>query len=116
MNFNLLAYLIYSSITAFIIVYMGYQFYKNGIHYLLDLFKTDSKTAHFVNKLLLFGYYLLNLGYVAISLSFWPEIISLIQVIELTATRSGIIILGLGALHYFNLFWLKQLPKLISIH
>lgn len=116
MNYNLLAYTNYFLITAFIVVYMGFKFYKNGIHFLLDLFPNDSKTAHFVNKLLLFGYYLLNLGYIAVSLSFWPSLTSLVEVIELTATRSGIIILGLGAMHYFNLFWLKQIPKFISIH
>jgi hypothetical protein len=109
-NLNILAYGIYFLITAVIIVKIGWMFYVNGAHYLHDLFVNDNETADTLNKMLLMGYYLLNLGYVAVSLGYWPHIDTNIQLIELIAERTGFIALGLALMHYINMAWV-QLAK-----
>ena len=107
MNFNLLTYAIYTALTVFLILRVGWLFYINGAHYLYELFGNDRNTADNLNRLLLIGYYLLNLGYVALSLSFWPTITGTIQMIEMLGDRIGLITLGLGILHMMNMAWVR---------
>lgn len=114
MNLNILTYAIYTMITAFLVLRVGWVFYQNGAHYLHDLFEDDRPTADSLNRLLLLGYYLLNLGYVAFSLSFWPKLTGLVQVIELISERTGLIVLGLGVMHYLNMAWVRLAKRLMK--
>lgn len=116
MNLNILTYAIYSLITAVIVVKVGWMFYKNGAHYLHEIFGNESEAADFINRLLLVGYYLINLGYVAVSLNFWPTIDSAIQMTELISQRSGFIILGLGVMHFFNMLWVRLVKLYYNTH
>ncbi len=107
MNLNILTYAIYTLVTAFLVFRVGWVFYVNGAHYLYDIFISDRDTADSLNRLLLLGYYLLNLGYVAVSLSFWPQIEDYVQLIEMLGERTGIIVLGLGVMHFMNMAWVR---------
>ena len=111
MNLNLTAYGIYLLVTFYITVIVGYKFYKNGIHLVLDLFQNNVEGAHAINKLLLVGYYLVNLGYLAISISLWPMITSYHQMLQLIFNEVSFILLVLAFLHYNNIFWLHFLSK-----
>ena len=113
-NYNILAYILYGMITAFIIVRVGWMFYINGAHYLYDLFIGDKDTADMLNRLLLLGYYLLNLGYVAVSLSYWPTILGVKDLAELLAERIGFILLGLALMHYINMAWVQIAHKFLN--
>tara|TARA_Y100000782_G_scaffold115604_1_gene161426 strand:+ start:32163 stop:32510 length:348 start_codon:yes stop_codon:yes gene_type:complete len=108
MQLNTLTYIIYSLIMAFIIIYVGWRFYINGEHYLHEIF-SDAIMVRFINRLLLIGYYLVNLGYVAVTLNNWPTIKSYLQLLEAISTKAGFIILSLGILHYFNMLWIRIL-------
>ena len=111
MNLNLVSYALYLSITFYITVVVGYRFYKNGIYLVLELFNPNSAGAHAINKLLLVGYYLVNLGYLAISIRTWPHINSIQTMIGLLFEEVSFILLVLALLHYNNLFWLHYLSK-----
>ena len=111
MNLNIVAYTIYLGITFYITVIVGYKFYKNGIHLILELFQPNEAGAHAINKLLLVGYYLVNLGYLAISISGWPTISNYPQMFGILTKQVSIILLLLSVLHYNNLFWLNYLSK-----
>lgn len=114
MNLNILTYAIYGCITAFIIIRVGWIFFVNGAHYLHDIFENDLETANTINKLLLVGYYLINLGYVAVSLSFWPTITNYILLIELIAERTSWIVLSLALMHYINMLWVRVLKNYLQ--
>lgn len=61
------------------------------------------------------GYYLLNIGYAAMTLISWQTIVSVPQLVELIAYKSAIIISMLSILHYTNIFLLtKYVQKLIQ--
>lgn len=113
MNLNILTYLIYSIITGFIILRVGWLFYHFGAAYLYEIFGERRSLADAVNKLLLIGYYLLNLGYVAVSLSFWPQVHHLTQMLELLSAKVGFICLALGLIHFLNMLWVRLLKKQI---
>ncbi|NML20726.1 hypothetical protein HHL16_07565 [Pseudoflavitalea sp. G-6-1-2] len=99
---NLFAYILYLLITYFITVHAGQVFYRNGLIYVLDLLDGNQQLAAYINRMLLTGYYLLNLGYVALTLSEWRPG-SFAAIIEEICTRTGRIMLLLAAIHFANM-------------
>lgn len=97
----MLSYLIITGTTT---LRVGHTLYKNGIHYLLMLFDTD--TAHSLNTILLTGYYLLNLGLIIFTGATWPQTNSSADIIGVLAVRTGQILTLLGVIHAGNIIWL----------
>lgn len=56
-----------------------------------------------INKTLLIGYYLLNLGYMTVSILSWEVVDSKLGVINVVSERVGIIMVTLALMHYFNI-------------
>lgn len=106
-NLNILSYLIYFPLMSLIIIRVGRTCHDNGIIWMDRLF-TDRDFVRRVNKLLLIAYYLLNIGYVAITLQEWPIIDTYTTLFEELATNAGLILLMLALLHFFNIgvIWL----------
>jgi NO-binding membrane sensor protein with MHYT domain len=117
-NYNFISYLIYLPITFYITVIVGWVLYKKGIVFLIDAFNSNVELASILNKFLLLGYYLLNLGYAAVSINIFSEINSITQLIEELSKRIGMLIIGLALMHYFNMYTFshfnKQIQKLYS--
>lgn len=114
MNLNIIGYIIYLSITSVIILKVGKLCYDNGNLFVSQLIPNHEELCHQINKTLLVGYYLLNLGYCAMTLISWKKIITTNQLIEIIATKSAIIILTIGFMHYINIILLtKYIKKLI---
>jgi len=107
-NYNLLTYCIYTPIILFITIRVGWLFYKNGAVFLQKIFDNHSITKT-INKLLLTGYYLVNIGYSVIMISFWEVVESVDGVVHSITTRTGIIMLFLAVLHYNNIIILKYI-------
>jgi hypothetical protein len=82
---------------------VGLRFYRNGKIYILRLFRGDEKLTDFINKMLLVGYYLLNLGYATIMLSTWKTIHSWTEIVYSVFTMTGKIMLTLAILHFINM-------------
>lgn len=114
MNYNIIAYLIYLPISFYISVILGKVFYRNGRYFILEAFSGDEVITDAINHFLLIGYYLLNLGYDAYSLSFWPELASTMQLINELSLRLGSLVLGLGLMHYFNIYSIIYFTKEIK--
>ena len=119
-NYNLISYIIYLPITFYITVVVGWILYKKGIVFLNDTFNSNLELASILNRFLLLGYYLLNLGYAAVSIHIFSEINSISQLIEELSKRIGMLIIGLAIMHYFNMYTFshfnKQIQKLYSIN
>lgn len=109
-SLNILSYLIYGIITFYITVKVGWICYKNGIHF-IQLELQDEQIAHSVNKLLLVGYYLLNLGYALSMIYTWKTIHNHLELLSTLSYRTAYIILGLGLMHYFNIAVITLLRK-----
>lgn len=100
---NTLAYIIYLSLTYLITVHAGLIFYRNGKVYILQLLDGDENLTSFINKMLLTGYYLLNLGYTALSIRSWNTIITWDQLIATVVMLTGKIMLILSLIHFMNM-------------
>ncbi len=92
-------------------VKVGWLFYKNGEVFLLNLFHNNTALVKSINNLLLIGYYLTNIGYAIITISYWENLSSIVEMINSLSKTIGKIILLLAIMHYNNIFWLRQLNK-----
>jgi len=100
---NLLAYAIYILITYLITVHAGLALYRNGRIYILQLLDGDESLTDQVNRILLTGYYLVNLGYAALKISSWQTIITFEELVSSLSSSIGNITLLLAVLHYINM-------------
>nr|WP_294902483.1 hypothetical protein [uncultured Lacibacter sp.] len=100
---NSLAYIIYLFITYLVTVHVGFRFYKNGRVYILNLLSGDEELTNFINRLLLVGYYLLNLGYAAMMISMWEHINNWLHLFISICTMTGRIMLTLALIHFLNM-------------
>ncbi|MCJ7932545.1 MAG: hypothetical protein MUW56_02645 [Chryseobacterium sp.] len=101
--FNIISYLLFLGISSYITIDVGRRCYQTGKVYLKYLLEDESLCLT-INRILLGCYYLLNLGYIAINLTFWERINSMGQAAAVTAGRIGGITLILCILHYLNIF------------
>ena len=111
MNLNIIAYLIYFSITGIIIVKVGTICYDNGNIFVSELIPNHEDLCHKINQLLLVGYYLLNIGYCAITIISWEQIESITQLIEVITSKSAFIIIAIAVMHYINIILLTNYIK-----
>ena len=100
---NTLAYIIYLFITYLITVHVGLRFYRNGRIYILRLLHEDEKLTDFINRMLLTGYYLLNLGYAALMIRFWQTIKDWPELFASIGSMTGKIMLTLAVMHFMNM-------------
>ena len=115
MNYNLLGYGIFISVIAFIIVIVGKICYRNGNIFVAALIPDHLELCQQINKSLLVSYYLVNIGYCAMTLISWETINNPLQLAEVLASKVATIICILSILHYSNIFLLTNtIHKLIK--
>jgi len=107
---NIYVYILYLSLATLITVGVGRDLHKNGYFLILDLFQ-NKLFAKTVNNLLLTGYYLVNLGYVAIVISNFGTVDSLNLAMNELSKKLGAILLILGFLHFNNIILLHLLSR-----
>lgn len=95
-------YIAYSVISVGLTVWLARTLFKNGAVFLQDVFPDNPKMADAVNRLLVVGFYLVNLGYASLLLKAGPAV-SAVQAIEVLSFKLGALLLSLGAMHFGNL-------------
>ena len=100
-------YLAYLAISVGLTVWVATTLSRNGLLFLQDVF-ADTQLAKAVNHLLVMGFYLLNLGYVAVAMRSAHAIRSGSEALETLSTKVGLVLLVLGVLHFGNVFFLNR--------
>ncbi len=100
-------YLAYLAISVGLTVWVATTLARNGMIFLEDVF-ADRKLARAVNQLLVMGFYLLNLGYVAVAMQSHKTIRDTSTALETLSTKLGLVLLVLGVLHFGNVFFLGR--------
>ncbi len=111
MDKHVLAYSIYLAVTIALTVFVGRTLFRNGRIFLRDIFHGNLELAESVDKLLLVGYYLVNIGYAVRAMIISISISDNRQLMEVLSQKIGVIVLILGAMHFFNLFIFFKLRK-----
>lgn len=107
MDHKVWMYLAYLAISVGLTVWVATTLSRNGMVFLEDVFQ-DSKLAKAVNQLLVMGFYLLNLGYVAVAMTSTASIPTTAEALETLSWKIGLVLLVLGVLHFFNVFFLNR--------
>jgi hypothetical protein len=102
MNYNILGYGIYLAIILFVVLYVGKALFTNGRLFCIHAFNRDVRLADAINKMLLAGYYLINIGYSVFILIIREEIPDGKRLLEVLGFKLGAIVLALGIIHYLN--------------
>ena len=101
-------------IMFYVIAVVGWKLYIYGRPFLMENMSEETHLVNPVNKLLLMGYYIFNLGYVALSIQDWETIHTIPELINTLGLKTGGIIILLGLMHYINLIWLSFLHQIIE--
>ncbi|RWY54134.1 hypothetical protein [Mucilaginibacter gilvus] len=117
MNYFILTYAVYLTVSILLTVWVAKVLFNNGRIFLVDIFHGNAPLADSVNKLLVVGFYLVNIGYMCLVLKETNTIKSTQEVIEVLSYKIGTIILILGAMHFFNVvvfFKLRNKAQLVK--
>lgn len=104
-------YLLYLVISVALTVWVARTLSKNGRVFLVNSFESDERLADSVNHLLVVGFYLINMGYVTLALKLGVKPVSTQEAIEFLSTKVGLVLLVLGAMHFFNVFVIAKWGK-----
>ncbi len=103
-----ITYLVLSLVTT---IWVAQTLHKNGRLFLVDAFSGNEALADSVNHLLVVGFYLVNIGYVALALKTSDAVNTVRSSIELVSDKFGVVLLVLGVMHFFNLFVFSRMRK-----
>ncbi len=105
------AYAVYVVVSVGLTIWVGRTLSRHGEVFLVDVFAGESALAHAVNRLLVVGFYLLNLGYVAFALRIGGDVPDARSAVESLSTKIGGVLLVLGVVHLGNVFVLSKVRR-----
>ena len=97
-------YFSYLIISIGLTVWVARTLHRSGRVFLVDAFHGNQELADSVNHLLVVGFYLVNIGYIALALRSDSPMATFREIIELESVKIGVVLLILGAMHFFNIF------------
>lgn len=109
------SYMIYLFISIAMTVWVARTLHNNGKVFLVDSLNGNEPLADSVNHLLVVGFYLINIGYVTLALRYGDKPETVQQAIEFLSTKIGLVLLVLGAMHFFNVYVISRM-RLRAIH
>jgi hypothetical protein len=116
MNWIVSTYIAYLAMSICLTVWVARTLHKNGRIFLVDSFLGNEQLADSVNHLLVVGFYLINIGYVALALKYGVAAANAQEALETLSTKVGLVLLVLGAMHFFNLFVFTRMRKRALTH
>src|SRR3954470_8786261 len=109
-------YVSYLTLSVLLTIWVARTLQKNGRIFLVDSFDGNEPLADSINHLLVVGFYLINIGYVALALREGAAPQNLQTVIELLSRKVGVVLLVLGAMHFFNLLVFSKMRRRAMLH
>ncbi len=104
-------YALYLTVSVALTIWVARTLHKNGRVFLVECFHGDANLADSVNHLLVVGFYLINIGFVTLALKHGERAVDAQSGIEILSTKVGLVLLVLGAMHFFNLYVFTQLRR-----
>jgi hypothetical protein len=104
-------YIIYIALSIPLTIWVAQTLHKNGRVFLIDSFRGNERLADSVNHLLVVGFYLINIGYVALALKERIAPTDVREVLETVSRKIGVVMLVLGAMHFFNILVFSKMRR-----
>ena len=103
--------IIYLAISILITVFVARTLHKHGRPFLIDVFGGNERIADAMNRLLVVGFYLVNIGLALWSVRYGDVAMNLRASIEHLSTKIGWVLLILGGMHIFNVVVLSAIRR-----
>jgi len=104
----IIGYIIYLPLVMILTVYVSKMLFKNGKHFMVDIFKGKEEIALATNKLFEIGFYLINIGWALLILKISGnrnEGMSTQTLIEILSKKIGGFSIYLGIMLFINLYF-----------
>lgn len=101
--YDIYAYAAYLIVSIGLTVWVAQTLSKNGLVFLVECFGHDRTLAGSTNHLLVVGFYLVNLGWILLTLRFGASPETAADMIRFLSTKIGIVVVALGLMHFFNM-------------
>lgn len=110
-NWILWTYLSYLLISIGLTVWVARTLHRHGRGFLVETFRGQESLADSVNHLLVVGFYLVNIGYVALAMKEIARPANAAASLEMLSSKVGLVLLVLGAMHFFNLYVFSRIRR-----
>jgi hypothetical protein len=109
--YNIIAYIIYLSLSLFTVLWVGKILRRNGKDYLFAECP-DRSLSEASNNFLYIGFCLLNSGFAFYFLNTCETLLNFVDVIEFITCTTGFIYVTLGFIHFINML---LAPRIINL-
>lgn len=111
MDWTVGTYLAYLLTAVPITIWVASTLSRNGRVFLGDVFGDETGLADAVNRLLVVGFYLINLGFVMLYLRTDGRVINLTGLMETVSVKIGVVMLLLGVIHFINVMVFSSMRR-----
>jgi hypothetical protein len=107
-------YILYLAITLAITIWVARTLSRNGVVFLIQCFGQNETLARSTNHLLVVGFYLVNIGFITLTLSLGNEPTTITGAIRFLSGKVGLAVIVLGAMHFFNMGAIAQFGRKVN--
>ena len=100
---TVMAYVLYLASALALTVWVAHTLSTNGEVFLVECFGHDEVLAKSTNHLLVVGFYLVNLGFILMTLQYGNEPTTVPEMFRFLSSKVGLAVVVLGAMHFFNM-------------
>ena len=111
MTFATVNYIAYIAISAGLTIWVAHTLSTRGRVFLVEFLRGNGTLADSINHLLVVGFYLVNLGYAMLAMSYGEKPETVDGVLEALSFKVGLVMLVLGATHFFNMSMIARLGR-----
>lgn len=115
MDWTAASYLTYLAITVPLTIWVARTLSSNGRVFLEDVFKDNPALADAINKLLVVGFYLLNVGFVLLYLRTGDITYDLSTLMEVVSVKVGVVMVVLGLIHFTNVYVFNSIRRRVRM-
>ncbi|AUX26506.1 membrane protein [Sorangium cellulosum] len=100
----------YAAISVGLTIWIARTLFRSGAVFLEDVFADSPRMAEAVNRLLVVGFYLVNLGYASLILKADGSA-TITEAIEVLSSKLGLLLLSLALMHFANLLVFHRIRR-----
>ena len=115
MDWTTATYLTYLAVTVPLTVWVARTLSSNGDVFLRDVFGDDGDLAGAINRLLVVGFYLLNVGFVMLYLRVDDAVLALPDLVEVVSLKVGVVMVVLGLVHFTNVYVFNAIRRRVRM-
>jgi hypothetical protein len=93
---------------------VAHTLHSNGKVFLVQCFGHNEQLADSTNHLLVVGFYLVNIGFITLTLSLGAEPTNLAEAIRFLSSKVGLAVLVLGGMHFFNMTAIARFGRKVN--